>query len=158
MESASTINLSGYGYGVTGSFVSGRHFGYRFEPINGYLTGDISPTFVSEFTQNAIAGNVEQSQANFDSAISSIQSNTFSTSLAIPSGIYETGILYSEIGNDIPYSNIPQVFITMESDENIPFMYFTSTTKISKTGFFVDFSDKISETGHSLKIVIQKDS
>ena len=40
---------------VTGVYQSGRHYSYRFVPVNGYGSGDVSDVFISAFGGNAIS-------------------------------------------------------------------------------------------------------
>ena len=153
IEPSSKVQLSGY---YSGSYYSGRHYAYRFEPVNAYNTGNISPVIISEFTQNSIAGGVEAGQAKFDEAISELSSKTHSIIIPAPTGVYTTGIQFTDISNSNSYNSIPQVVTSIQNNPNLPFIYDSSTSNISKTGFFINFSDRILSTGYYINLIIEK--
>ena len=84
-------------------------------------------------------------------------SGNFSTSVAIPSGIEEVGYTFSGIGNNFIYPEVPQVIGTMRFYTGSDFFYGYSTYNVSLTGFYVAFTDTISETGHFLDLVVNRD-
>ena len=153
IQKTSRVQLSG---DYSGSYDSGRHYAYRFEPVNAYNTGNITPAIISKFIQNPIANGVELSQLNFDSTISEISARTYSVSIVAPTGIYKTGINFNDIGNFNSYSTEPQIVTSIENNPNLPFIYDSSTDGISKTGFFVNFSDRILSTGYFINIIVEK--
>lgn len=153
IEPSSKVQLSGY---YSGCYYSGRHYAYRFEPVNAYNTGNISPVIISEFTQNSIAGGVEAGQAKFDEAISELSSKTHSIIIPAPTGVYTTGIRFTDISNNNSYNSIPQLVTSIQNNPNLPFMYDSSTSNISKTGFFINFSDRILSTGYYINLIIEK--
>ena len=84
-------------------------------------------------------------------------SGNFSSSVSIPSGVSTTGILYSSLGNSHSYGSAPQVVGTMRFDEATEFFYSYSTYNVTTSGFNIAFSDVVSETGHFIDIIINKD-
>ena len=86
-----------------------------------------------------------------------IGSGNFSTSLAIPSGSALRSFSFSGIGNDFSYKEVPQVVGTMRFSSEADFFYGYSTYNVTKTGFAIAFSDVISETGHFLDLIVNKD-
>ena len=85
-------------------------------------------------------------------------SGNFSTSVSIPSGVAATGLNYTALGNSYSYSTAPQVVAAMRFDPQTEFFYGYSTYNVNTTGFNITFTDTISETGHFLDIIINKDS
>ena len=84
-------------------------------------------------------------------------SGNFSSSIAIPSGVSTTGILYTSMGNSHSYGSAPQLVGTMRFNEAAEFFYGYSTYNVTTTGFNIAFTDVVSETGHFLDIIINKD-
>jgi len=84
-------------------------------------------------------------------------SGNFSTSLHIPSGVDEIGYTFSGMGNEFIYPEVPQVIATMRFYTGSNFFYGYSTYNVSLTGFYVAFTDIISETGHYLDLVVNRD-
>jgi len=81
----------------------------------------------------------------------------FSTSLSIPSGMNALSYTYQSIGNSNNYSTPPQVLASMRVGEDSEYFYAYSTYNVTTTGFYIAFSDRISETGNHLDISIHKD-
>lgn len=85
-------------------------------------------------------------------------SGNFSTSVAIPSGVTYTGVNFSSLGNSYSYTTAPQVVASMRFSTQTEFFYGYSTYNVNTTGFNLTFTDTITETGHFLDLVINKDS
>ena len=85
-------------------------------------------------------------------------SGNFSTSLSVGSGVAFSGVNYSTIGNSYSYSTAPQVVASMRFDTQTEFFYGYSVYNVNTTGFNIVFSDTISETGHYLDLIINKDT
>lgn len=83
-------------------------------------------------------------------------SGSFSTSVPIPSGSAIRSFTFSGMGNDFSYQEVPQVIGTMRFNSEAEFFYGYSTYNVTKTGFSIAFSDVVSESGHSLDLVINK--
>jgi hypothetical protein len=81
----------------------------------------------------------------------------FSASLDLPTGVDTLSYSYQSIGDNTNYDSPPQVIASMRLGEDSEFFYAYSTYNVSTTGFYVAFSDQISETGNHLDISIHKD-
>lgn len=81
----------------------------------------------------------------------------FSTSLSIPSGMDTLSYTYQSIGDNTNYFSPPQVLASMRLSEDSEYFYAYSTYNVTTTGFYVAFSDQVSETGNHLDISIHKD-
>lgn len=89
---------------ITGYYQSGRHYFYRFEPINYFnVTGQISNNIINYFNQNTIGSNTESDLATTESTvsdatdnISNIQSNITTVESSVSS--VQSGV--SDISNN----------------------------------------------------------
>lgn len=114
---------------VTGIYQSGRHYSYRFVPVNGYGSGDVSDVFTAAFGGNAISqsvgtglevaeGNITTSQdeiAAAQSEISTAQSEISTAQSEISTAQnqisdLQTGVVYisgsQSISGDKTFNNI----------------------------------------------------
>jgi len=109
--------------------------------------------FSGDFSSALTVGGIPVSLSGHDD----IGSGNFSSSLSIPSGSSLRSYTFSGIGNNFSYKEVPQVVGTMRFSLESEFFYGYSTYNVTKTGFSIAFSDVISETGHFLDIVVNKD-
>ena len=80
----------------------------------------------------------------------------FTASIPIPMGIDTLPITFLSLGYNDPLSSPPPVFINLNYETNSPGFYLYGVRNTSTTGFYVDFSDVISERNNSLDIIIYK--
>jgi hypothetical protein len=71
-------------------------------------------------------------------------------STAIPTGIDETGILFTDINPNATFITPPHLMITARFNPNTPYIYGMSYSSVTNTGVKIDFSAKILEHGHYL--------
>jgi hypothetical protein len=81
----------------------------------------------------------------------------FSASLDLPTGVDTLSYSYQSIGDNTNYNSPHQGIASMRLGEDSEFFYAYSTYNVSTTGFYIAFSDQISETGNHLDISIHKD-
>ena len=80
----------------------------------------------------------------------------FLFSLEIPQNISSSGIKFLDLGNNVNYIIPPQVHGNMTSTGSVAYIYDYYIHDITTTGFHIDFSDVISESGHSIDLAIFK--
>ena len=80
----------------------------------------------------------------------------FLFSLEIPQNISSSGIKFLDLGNGTNYIIPPQVHANMTSTGSVSYIYDYYIHDITTTGFHIDFSDVISESGHSIDLAIFK--
>lgn len=80
----------------------------------------------------------------------------FLFSLEIPQNISSSGIKFLDLGNNANYIIPPQVHGNMTSTGSVTYIYDYYIHDITTTGFHIDFSDVISESGHSIDLAIFK--
>ena len=80
----------------------------------------------------------------------------FTASIPLPRGIDVLPVTFLSLGYNDPLLSPPPVFINLNYESNSLGFYLYGVRDITTTGFYIDFSDIISEQNNFLDIIIYK--
>ncbi|MCH1416286.1 MAG: hypothetical protein L7S72_03680 [Flavobacteriales bacterium] len=140
------------GVGFTGEYESGRHFVYRFEPVNGYGTGQATDPITAEYTLNPISENTENALIDLEGAVSELGSTIsyYITTSGIESGVCHMNVDWSTEFDPSTAPIISSNVISYNPDDHIIGSQISGFPTISGATFI--FTDDIPNTGYFLNI------
>lgn len=140
------------GVGFTGEYESGRHFVYRFEPVNGYRTGQVTDPINTQYTLNPISENTENALIDLENTVSGLGSTIsyFITTSGIESGACHINVDWSTEFTPSTAPIISSNVISYNPDDHIIGSQISGFPTISGATFI--FTDDIPNTGYFLNI------
>jgi len=140
------------GVGFTGEYESGRYFAYRFEPVNGYGTGDATQAFTSEFTLNPISQELENEIEQLGEEVDGLSSiNYYVTRSGIASGVCHMNVDWSTEFQPQITPILSANIISFNPEDHIMGSQISGIPTTSGATFI--FTDDIPNTGYFLEII-----
>ena len=143
------------GIGFTGQYQSGRHFVYRFEPVNGYGTGQATDPIQIQYTLNAISEGTENSLIDLENTVDGISSVGSSISYYIRTTGIASGAAHINVDWSSEFSpSTPPIIssniISYNPDDHIIGSQISGFPTTGGATFI--FTDDIPSTGYFLNI------
>jgi hypothetical protein len=143
------------GIGFTGQYQSGRHFVYRFEPVNGYGTGQATDPIQIQYTLNAISEGTENSLIDLENTVDGISSVGSSISYYIRTTGIASGAAHINVDWSSEFSpSTPPIIssniISYNPDDHIIGSQISGFPTTGGATFI--FTDDIPNTGYFLNI------